>query len=133
MNKIIFAKIAEIISKTKIVINKGCKDGVKEGMEFIIYNEGAPIFDPDTGEQLGKVEIIKGRVVVSHAQEKISIAETPKYSVRTLDTFTNLQNILVAEKQDELVLEDQQFKEIELKTRRVKVSDLVRSIPEDNK
>ena len=29
--------------------------------------------------------------------------------------------------------EDQQFKEIELKMRRVKVGDLVRSVPEDNK
>ena len=133
MNKIISAKIAEIINKTKIAINKGYKDGVKKGMEFIIYNEGAPIYDPSTKEQLGKVEIVKGRVVVSHVQEKISIAETPKYSVSTLNTFANLQGLFTTERQDELVLEDQQFKEIELKMRRAMVGDLVRSVPEDDK
>ena len=55
-------KIAEIIDTATVVINRGYKDGVEEGMRFIIYEPGNEIEDPDTGESLGTFENVKAKV-----------------------------------------------------------------------
>ena len=75
----ITGNVARIISEKEIVLNVGKTDGVKEGMEFVIYSESEKIFDPETGEDLGSLEIIKGRVTVYHVQEKLSRAKTSTY------------------------------------------------------
>ena len=70
-------KIAKIIDDHTIVLNVGTRDGTKEGMIFVIYDPGDEVIDPDTGESLGKWEMVKGRVVISHVQERISTATPP--------------------------------------------------------
>ena len=72
----IIGKIAQIIDETKIVINIGSAAGVKTGQEFVIYQEGDEIFDPETKESLGKLELIKGSIIIDHVQEKLSIGAT---------------------------------------------------------
>jgi hypothetical protein len=71
----IIGRIAKALSKSVVVINRGRKDGVHEGMEFDIYEEGDEVIDPDTKESLGKLEIVKGRVSVESVQESLSIAK----------------------------------------------------------
>ncbi len=73
-------KIAQIIDATRVVLAAGEEQGVREGMEFVIYELGPEIFDPETKESLGRLELMKGRVIVSHAQEKLSTARTPSFS-----------------------------------------------------
>ena len=69
-------KIARILDESRFVINIGSEAGVKSGQEFIIYQEGDEIFDPETNESLGKMELSKGAIVIEHVQEKLSIAAT---------------------------------------------------------
>jgi len=56
----------------KIVINRGREDGIVEGQTFIIYALGKELFDPDTKESLGFLEIIKGKGYASHVQNKMT-------------------------------------------------------------
>ena len=73
----IVGQIARILNSTTLVINRGTKHGVKNGMKFIIYEEGDEITDPETGESMGHYEQVKGTVEVFNAQEKMSEARTP--------------------------------------------------------
>lgn len=60
----------------QVVINKGAADGTKINDLFLIYELGEEMFDPETEESLGKLEIVKGRGKVIHVQEKISTIES---------------------------------------------------------
>lgn len=68
--------ILKIISPYKVVINLGKKQGVFQGMKFIIYEEGEMINDPKTGKSIEQLEIVKAKIEVTHAQENIATAET---------------------------------------------------------
>lgn len=70
-------KIAKIVDQYTVILNVGSAGGVKEGMTFVIFDQGDEVTDPDTGESLGRWEIVKGRVMVSHVQERISTASIP--------------------------------------------------------
>lgn len=73
MVEILRGRIAAFLSQSKVAINIGLEDGVKEGMNFIIYEEGELIFDPETHDPLEKIELIKGKIEITSVQEKISI------------------------------------------------------------
>ena len=64
--------IAEILSDSEVVINRGSDSGVKPGMEFLIFILGREIKDPVSNSVLGKLEIAKGRIKISHVQPLIS-------------------------------------------------------------
>jgi hypothetical protein len=83
----ITGKIARIVSDKEVILNVGLEDDVKKDMKFVIYSEGDHIFDPDTGEDLGAIETIKGRIVISHVMEKMSRAITDTYQVRIEDSM----------------------------------------------
>jgi hypothetical protein len=59
-----------------VVLGAGSDQGVREGLLFVIYELGDEIYDPETSESLGRLEIVKGRVKVTHVQDKISHAST---------------------------------------------------------
>ena len=65
-------KVAKVIDEYMLVINKGSDDGIKDGQRFLIYAIGDEVTDPDTGEPLGKLEIVKGTGRVTHCQAKLS-------------------------------------------------------------
>lgn len=60
---------------SQVYINAGSEGGISSGMEFEVYRPGEALIDPDTGLNLGAVTKKVGRVRVSDAQEKFSIAE----------------------------------------------------------
>lgn len=69
-------KVVSILSPHKIVINCGEQDGIKSGQKVLIYGlSNHPLKDPETGEDLGKIEIIRGQGQVTHVQLKISTIE----------------------------------------------------------
>lgn len=74
MSDVIKGKIAKIVDEYSVILNIGSNHGVLPKMIFDIYDLGDEIKDPDTGESLGKWEIVKGRVMVKHVQEKLSFA-----------------------------------------------------------
>lgn len=61
------------------ILNVGQDDGVREGQDFIIYTLGDEIFDPSSGNSLGRYELVRGRGEVTHVQQKLC-------TVRSLQT-----------------------------------------------
>lgn len=76
VEKMIKGRVAKILNEFQLVLNVGSKQGAKTGMRFVIYEEGDEIKDPETGESLGTLEIVKGEIKLSHVQETISIAQS---------------------------------------------------------
>lgn len=74
-------RIARILSESEVLLNVGRQEGVKEGLELIVYSEGEHVTDPETGEDLGPVETVKGRLRVTHVQERMCRAVTHTYEV----------------------------------------------------
>ena len=70
------AKVVSIIDEFRVVINRGKDDGVTMGDRYLIYNLGEEVKDPDTNEDLGRVEIIKGRGSVVHLQKRLATIQT---------------------------------------------------------
>ena len=89
-------RVARILGDESIVVNRGSSHGVKEGERFVVFAEGDEVKDPDTGEPLGRLEIVKARVVAAHVQEKMTtcVAE-PAEDPLSLDDPT--QHTLSAE------------------------------------
>lgn len=86
------AKVARILSPTRIILSAGSEQGVREGMVFVIYQLGDPIIDPETHESLGQLELIKGRVKVYHVQDKLCHASTfSRTETRVIDPLEILQ------------------------------------------
>jgi hypothetical protein len=68
-------KVAKILGKGEIVLNRGRSHGVRPGMLFeILAPEGEEVWDPDTGETLGTVEDVKAKAEVTEVKEKLAIA-----------------------------------------------------------
>jgi hypothetical protein len=68
-------KVAKILGKGEIVLNRGRSHGVRTGMLFEIFApEGEEVWDPDTGETLGTVEDVKAKAEVTEVKEKFAIA-----------------------------------------------------------
>lgn len=81
----IYTKIAKIVGPTTVILAAGSENGVKEGMEFVIYDLTDTIRDPDTGDDLGRLEIVKGQVYAVHVQDKITLARTKSRTVQRID------------------------------------------------
>ena len=73
MEKRLEGRVAKILDESRIIITLGRSHGVKEGMKFVVISQGDVVKDPETGEELERWEIPKGRIVAEHVQEKISI------------------------------------------------------------
>ena len=70
-------KVARILNRREVVINRGSADKVTIGMIFkILSSEDSVITDPDTGEQLGTVGREKTRVKVVDIQPHLAVAST---------------------------------------------------------
>jgi len=77
-NKAMFpAIVVKILNDYKLVINRGERDGIKLGQRFLIYNlDKKNIIDPETEENLGRLEIVRGTGKVINLQEKLATIES---------------------------------------------------------
>ena len=87
MSKIV--KVADIITNTKIVLNIGSDDGASCGDIYQIFTLGKEIIDPDTGDALEKVEIIRGVGKVTHVQKKICTIDSNEFEKRQVTKRKN--------------------------------------------
>ena len=69
-------KVARIIDEYKVVINAGFNDGISNGTTVMLYDLDEMIIDPDTGNELGVLEIVKGTGTVTHAQAAMATVES---------------------------------------------------------
>jgi hypothetical protein len=74
----ITGKVAGLLTKRELVINRGHADGVEIGMRFAVLNrQGIDIRDPDTGEVLGSTEVVKTVVkIVRIDAEHLAVGRT---------------------------------------------------------
>jgi len=56
----------------EVVINWGSDHGVKVGDRFLVFGYGPRIIDPESGEDLGVLEVVRGRGIVTHVQDRIA-------------------------------------------------------------
>jgi hypothetical protein len=73
------ARVVHTTDEYTIVINRGQNEGVTLGDTYLIYALGPELTDPDTGELLGQLEVVRGRAKVSHVQEKLATFETSDF------------------------------------------------------
>jgi hypothetical protein len=92
MMETVKGKIAAILDRTTVVVNRGFKDGVARNDIFWIYSEIGPFFDPDTKENLGTSKRIWGKVVVSSVEERFCIAKT-EYQTKNISPLAGLANL----------------------------------------
>ena len=73
----ITGKVARVLSARELVINRGSRDGVVNGMRFVVLDpKGIDIKDPDTGQVIGSVAHPKARVQVVEVHERVAVAKT---------------------------------------------------------
>lgn len=60
------------IPPIELVVNLGSADGVSTRDIFLVYAIGDEIRDPDTGESLGSLEIVRGRGKAKHIQPNMT-------------------------------------------------------------
>lgn len=69
-------RVLETITSTKIVLNCGKEQDIKLGDKFEIFGLTKSLIDPETQEDLGRAEIIRGKGKVVHIQEKLCTVES---------------------------------------------------------
>lgn len=77
MSKVI--KVIKVIDNYTVVINVGTNDKITDSYEFLLYELGEELFDPDTNESLGQLEVVKGTAMPIHIQDKITTIKSNKY------------------------------------------------------
>jgi hypothetical protein len=71
------AIVVAVIDEHRIVINRGSRDGLKPNTRLVIYGLSKDdVMDPETGETLGKLEIVRGLGTVVHLQESMATVQS---------------------------------------------------------
>ena len=113
----------------QIVINRGSANGIKEGQKFIVYSIGEELFDPDTNESLGNLEIIKGTGVATHVQERQTTITTDNYKKVPKrvpqSKFVNMLLGIPINTKNEYI---EEFSETKIPFKDLKKGDLVRPV-----
>ena len=99
MTSIIKGKVIKFLegNDSKIVANVGMNSEVTIGMPFIVYYEGDEVFDPETNENLGKLEYVKAKVKVSQVAEKYCILESDEITINPpsfIEKLVSSHNVL---------------------------------------
>ena len=90
-------KIVRIVDEQRIVINVGLEHGVHPGDKFHILEMGEELSDPETGQSLGVLELVKGVMEALHVQEKLSLLMTVLNPDRTTSPSTSVLSATLAQ------------------------------------
>ncbi len=74
------ALVARIVDEYTVVINRGSDDGIQKGHNFLIYGIEDEVIDPETGESLGCLEVVRGRGSVTHVQPRMATIKASQRS-----------------------------------------------------
>jgi len=125
------AKVIFIIDGTRLVINRGSKNGLKVGDRFLVFGYGPDLRDPDTGADLGRLEVVRGRGEVTHVQDDLatvqSIERRPRRATRRIVREPTRAAAILAQIEGRLIEEELQPDE-ELPFLQPEVGDLVKPV-----
>lgn len=68
--------IIRILDNRTVIINLGRTHGISYGKVFSILSQAEAVVDPSTGEELGRVLVVKAKVSATEVYEKFTIAST---------------------------------------------------------
>lgn len=79
-NKPLFpATVVHVVNRYRVAINRGSIHGLKRGQRFLVYTLSSEnIRDPESGEDLGPLEIVRGIGFISHLQDKLATIESDR-------------------------------------------------------
>jgi len=101
-----FAKVIKVTNDYEIVMNKGSVDDISIKDNFLIYNLGDELFDPDSNESLGQLEIVCGKAKVKHIQSRATtlisnvVMQGGKKIVRKSSPFSGILGMTTEEEVD---------------------------------
>ncbi len=73
------ATVVRVIDNHKVIINRGAKHGIQKEQRFLVYHlDTNPIKDPETGQDLGLLEIVRGTGVATHVQENLTTVSSDR-------------------------------------------------------
>lgn len=94
-------KVVKVLNAMELVVNAGATDGIKRGDTFVVYQLDDEITDPESGENLGRLERLRGTGEAVHVQERMTTVRSlekkfesrlheqrPRYSVLGMAAYT---------------------------------------------
>ena len=75
MDEPVTGRIVRGLDDDRWVLNTGLEAGVKGDDRFVVFELGEEIADPETGESLGALELVKGHLRVVHVQSRMATAQ----------------------------------------------------------
>jgi hypothetical protein len=75
MDEPVTGRIVKDLDVDRWVLNAGLEAGVEAGDRFVVFELGEEVTDPETGQSLGALELVKGYLRVAHVQARMSVAE----------------------------------------------------------
>jgi hypothetical protein len=82
------ARVVHVLRQGEVVINKGVQDGVKVGE---VYGIGPSLTDPDSGNPLGNLELVRGRGEAVHVQDHMAVVRSIERPWRGGDVFRSVR------------------------------------------
>lgn len=77
------ALVAKVNSEFSLTINRGSDHDITEGDRFLVYAvDTEELKDPETGESLGHLEIIRGTGIATHVQQKMTTIKSNRHTSR---------------------------------------------------
>lgn len=74
----IYGKVLRIFDERSLLVNIGSREGLKRGDSVVVIERGGEVKDPESGESLGDLELVKARLTAVDVQEKMSVLETER-------------------------------------------------------
>ena len=72
-------RVINIIDEYTIVLNVGKVNGVSKNDKFLVYCiKPEDLIDPETNENLGKLEVVRGSGVAIHVQDKLTTIKSDR-------------------------------------------------------
>jgi hypothetical protein len=69
--------VAEVVSDREVILNRGSQQGVQEGQYFAILDpDTIEVTDPETGDDLGGIKVVKIVVRAVEVAPKLTLART---------------------------------------------------------
>lgn len=119
-------KVIKLLDDDNYVINAGAIDGVTASDKYVIYVNGERVIDPDTGKDLGLLEMPKARCNVIHVQDQMTIIRS--FAAKPKGGMSGI--VMSYEVLSGIAGDSSPYNLLSAKDRVVKVGDLVRKVPE---
>ena len=81
---VIKGKISAIINSYTVALNIGENKGVSEGMKFNILYPEIVIPDPETKQELGRLNYVKARIKIIKVYDKFCVARSDEQVVKPI-------------------------------------------------